>query len=152
MEVSISRNALKRFGSDTQGESPGARATMRVNNKIVSAQLLRKRLEVFFHPVAILWHGLQRWAPLGPTSTWSFHLGYGHARTGFRLQASTDVNDTLLVLRRAAAQGDKGRQEQQNKESRANSISHGCPLKAQSPATVVFKVAFGQYPLGGNFI
>lgn len=64
--------------------------------------------------------------------TRAFHLGFGHARTGFGFQAGTDVNDVVFGLRLAlrigcrrilgaAARRDKGEQEQQGKNSRHGS-------------------------------
>lgn len=69
-----------------------------LDSATLQSQLLRKRVEVFFRPVAIPGHGFQRRPSFGSAGARPFHVRHGHARTGLRLQASTDVNDIVLVV------------------------------------------------------
>ena len=92
--------------------------------------LLREFLPILLCPVAIGWHGLQRRTALRTAGARALHFGFGHARTGPRLQAGTDVNDLALalVLRRLStvAHTDERQRKQQGKNGSAesNSASH----------------------------
>jgi hypothetical protein len=74
--------------------------TGKVAGHLQLSWLVCERLAVFFSPIAILRDGLQRRSTLGSASARSFHLGFGHASTGFRFQTGADVNH--LASRRLA--------------------------------------------------
>ena len=86
--------------------------------------LLRKRFAVLFRPGAIVLHRLQWRATLRTAGTGPLCPGFGHASTGFCVQAGTDVNHIVLVFRfalrsgwthrlilRAARRGEEGQQQ-----------------------------------------
>jgi hypothetical protein len=60
--------------------------------------LLRKLIAILFRPVALRRHRLHRRATLSSTGAGPFHLGLGHAKAGFRFQASADIYDLLTPL------------------------------------------------------
>src|SRR5689334_15196461 len=63
--------------------------------------LLRKSIAILFRPVTIRRDWLHRRSTLSSTGARPFHLGFGHAEAGFRLQASTNVDDLVLFCKTA---------------------------------------------------